>query len=331
MDLSQETEDFLRESVEYTLGLPVSTQTLQLKLRAAEEAQYHLRNQYLHLQSKLREKDEIIERARAEATLNAQALKKFVEENQKLAMECANLLGQCKRWERECSLYDHDREALMDFGNEADERAKEAEVRVHELEDEVKTLSEELQSYKYQYDEQSVGTSGEAAATEQMLLESLLASALGKDNVMSTAHSFLEANRGVDVFERMLSLWNSLRPSTQKVLALVAELTSLEKHKEHLRVNLDRAEEEVKVLFEENNILDEENKKLMRQLHRERNLHGSGGKHSGSVSSKGNKRKSSRKMCSQVEKKIDFGDADSLRQPLSPLQQYSPESRMHKK
>ena len=37
----------------------------------------------------------------------------------------------------------------------------------------------------------------------------------------------------------------SLRPSTQKVLALVAELTSLEKHKEHLRVNLDRAEEEV--------------------------------------------------------------------------------------
>ena len=73
-----------------------------------------------------------------------------------MAMECANLLGQCKRWERECSLYDHDREALMDFGNEADERAKEAEVRVHELEDEVKTLSEELQSYKYQYDEQSV-------------------------------------------------------------------------------------------------------------------------------------------------------------------------------
>lgn len=327
MDLSQETEDFLRESVEHTLGLPVSTRTLQLKLRAAEEAQHHLRNQYLHLQSKLKEKDEIIERARAEATLNAQALKKFVEENQKLAMECANLLGQCKRWERECSLYDRDREALMDFGNEADERAKEAEVRVHELEEEVRTLSEELQFYKYQNDEKSVGTSGEATATDQMLLESLLAYSFAKDDVVSTARSFLEANRGVDMFERMLSLWNSLRPSTQKVLALVAELKSLEKDKEHLRANLDRAEEEVKVLFEENNILDEENKKFMRQLQRERHLHGSGGKHSGSVSSKGNKRKSSPKMCSQVEKKIDFGDADSLREPLSPLQQYSPESR----
>ncbi|KAL3514223.1 hypothetical protein ACH5RR_026940 [Cinchona calisaya] len=331
MDLSQETEDFLRESVEYTLGLPVSTRTLQLKLRASEEAQHHLRNQYLHLQSKLKEKDEIIDRARAEASLNAQALKKFVEENQKLAIECGNLLGQCKKWERECSLYDYDREALMDFGNEADERAKEAEVRVHDLEEEVKRLSEELQFYKYQCDAQLVRTSAENITTEQMLLESLLAYAIGKDDVMPTAHAFLEANREVDVFDRMLRLWHSLRPPTQKVLALVAELKSLEKDKEHLRVNLDRAEEEVKALFEENNILDEENKKLMRQLHRERHMHDSGGKHSGSASSKGNKRKSSTKMCGQVEKKIDFSDTDSLRQPLSPLQQCSPESRMRKK
>jgi chromosome segregation ATPase len=88
--------------------------------------------------------------------MNAQALKKFVEENQKLAMECANLLAQCKRWERECSLYDHDREALMDFGNEADERAKEAETRVHELEEEVKRLSDELRFYKCQSESQTV-------------------------------------------------------------------------------------------------------------------------------------------------------------------------------
>lgn len=88
--------------------------------------------------------------------MNAQALKKFVEENQKLAMECVNLLGQCKKWERECSLYDRDREALMDFGNEADERAKEAEARVCELEEDVKTLSEELQFFKYQFEAQLV-------------------------------------------------------------------------------------------------------------------------------------------------------------------------------
>ena len=82
--------------------------------------------------------------------MNALALKKFVEENQKLAAECTNLLNQCKKWEKECSLYDHDREALMDFGNEADERAKEAEIRVYELEDKLRSLSEELQFYRHQ-------------------------------------------------------------------------------------------------------------------------------------------------------------------------------------
>ena len=35
--------------------------------------------------------------------MNAQAVKTFVEENQKLAMECSNLLSQCKKWERECA------------------------------------------------------------------------------------------------------------------------------------------------------------------------------------------------------------------------------------
>ena len=70
----------------------------------------------------------------AKASINAVALK----ENQKLATECSNLLATCNKWKRECSLYDHDREALMDFANEADERAKEAEVRNRDLAEEKK-------------------------------------------------------------------------------------------------------------------------------------------------------------------------------------------------
>lgn len=35
-------------------------------------------------------------------------------------------------------------------------------------------------------------------------------------------------------------------PSTQKVLSLAAEVKTLEKDKEHLRINLNRAEEEVR-------------------------------------------------------------------------------------
>lgn len=64
MDLSQETEDYIRESIEYSLGLPVSSQTLQLKLRASEESFVRLRTQYLSLRAKLKEKDETIERSR---------------------------------------------------------------------------------------------------------------------------------------------------------------------------------------------------------------------------------------------------------------------------
>ena len=37
-----------------------------------------------------------------------------------------------------------------------------------------------------------------------------------------------------------------LRPSTQKVLSLAAEVKTLEKDKEHLRMNLSKAEEEVR-------------------------------------------------------------------------------------
>lgn len=88
--------------------------------------------------------------------MNAVALKKFVEENQKLAVECSNLLASCNKWERECALYDHDREALMDFANEADERAKEAEIRNLDLEEEKKKLLEELRYYKFQLERQLV-------------------------------------------------------------------------------------------------------------------------------------------------------------------------------
>jgi len=40
-----------------------------------------------------------------------------------------------------------------------------------------------------------------------------------------------------------------LKPSTQRVLGLVAEVKSLENDKENLRVNLHRAEDEVRISF----------------------------------------------------------------------------------
>ncbi|KAI3670345.1 hypothetical protein L1987_87936 [Smallanthus sonchifolius] len=304
MDLPQEVDDYVRESIDYSIGLPVSTRTLELKLLSYEETERQLRHQYLYLKSKLKEKDEIIERVRAESTMNAQAVKKFVEENQKLVLECSNLLAQCNKWEKECSLYDHDREALMDFGNEADNRAKVAEIRARDLEEELTKLSKELVFYK----QQSEGKQHIDKLTS-------LAAEVSTDDVASTAHSFLEANSEAEVCQKMLQMWEScsLKPSTQKVLALASEMKILQKEKDHLRNNLTTAEEEVKVLFEENNVLDKENRRLMKSLQKERQLNNSGGKHN-SASLKNNKRKSSPRDCSPIEKKLDYSNSGSPRQ-----------------
>ncbi|KAG6626395.1 hypothetical protein I3843_15G040200 [Carya illinoinensis] len=326
-------DDYIKESIDHSLGLPVSTRTLDFKLQSSEEAQHRLRNRCLSLQTQLQEKEDVIEGVRAEASMNALALKKFVEENQNLAMECANLLCQRNKWERECSLYDRDREALMEFGNEADQRAKEAEIRVHELEEEVRRICDELQFYKHEYNMRAVDSSTEETVIENNLLESVLTTLIIKDDVASV-HGFLEANSNHESCQTMLKMWNCLRPSTQKVLSLAAKVKTLEKDKECLRINLTRAEEEVKVLFEENNILNEENTRLLRQYQKERSHgsgSGSGGKHTGSASAtaKSNKRKSIPKMSSPIEKKLDFNDLDLSRQPLSILQHNSPDPKMH--
>ncbi|KAB5568730.1 hypothetical protein DKX38_002523 [Salix brachista] len=399
MDLLQEIDDYIKETINESLGLPVSARTLQLKLRVYEDAYFRLRDQHLHLIGKFRQKDILIDRAKAEANMNAAAIKKFVEENQRLAAECANLVSQCNKWERECSLYDNDREALMEFGNEADERAreaeerakeaeeraKEAEIRVRELEEESGKAVEELQFYKHKchasrltelcefssgylhsckilpfnsvafdsskginftywivaqrnvhfVDTEMNGlltrkyclddSSAESIDMEENSLESILATLVGKDEVES-GQAYLEVNSGYESCQNLLKMWNSLRPSTRKVLSLAAKAKTLQQDKEHLRINLTRAEEEVKLLFEENSILDVENKRLLR---REQNFDGSGGKHTSSASAKRSKRKSSSRS-SPVESKIDSENIDSLRQPLSPLRHNSPGCRLYK-
>lgn len=80
--------------------------------------------------------------------MNAQALRKSIEQNQQLNAEINDLTASIERLNKECSLYDKDREALMEFGNDADERAREAEVRALEAEDAFRRLSEELNQSK---------------------------------------------------------------------------------------------------------------------------------------------------------------------------------------
>ncbi|KAK7321211.1 hypothetical protein VNO77_31605 [Canavalia gladiata] len=326
MDLPPEIDDYIKESIDHYMGLPVSSRTLQFKLRASQESHHQLRDQHLSLLAKLKEKDDLIKRARFEASINAQAVKKFVEENEKLALECESLVAQCEKLEKECALYDHDREALMEFGNEADERAQEAHARTLELERDLGLLEQELKKYKQK--NESVDSSSTNALGEENLLDSLLATVTSKDE--SSTYALLNANSVNEHSEKLLTMWNCLKPSTRRVLSLVAEVQSLENDKEHLRINLHRAEEEVKLLFDENSVLDEENKRLAKRC-KENNHIGSGGKLTGSTSAKSNKRKSSPKTSSPMARKIDFDDLDSARQPLSPLQYNSSDCRVYKK
>nr|XP_043637569.1 uncharacterized protein LOC122608533 [Erigeron canadensis] len=322
MDISQQVDDYLRESIEYSLGLPVSKRTLELKIQSYEEEKRDGQEKCWNLKEKLAEKDKTIEGLKAESSMNAKAVKKFVEENRRLAMECDNLLSQCHKWEDECSLYDRDVQVLMDFGNEADEKAKVAESRVCYLEEELSRLTEELQVFKQKAVGQKVGTLADKESTEYLLIDTLLSTLTEKDEIASTAHSFLEANSGIDVCQEMLKVWDSLSPSTLELLALASEIKKLQNDKDLLWINLTTAEEEVTALFDENNMLDKENTKLTNLLQKERQLFDSGGKHS-SESIKNYKRKSSPcpKENSPIEKKkTELSDpAGSPRQPLSPL------------
>ncbi|KAL5078514.1 hypothetical protein RYX36_006935 [Vicia faba] len=312
MSLPPEIDDFIKQCIDHSLGLPISPQTLDIMLRALKDSDQFLRHQNASLLDKLKEKDELIEQTKYEACLSAVAIKKFVEENQKLAVECENLVEYCLKLEKEFVLYENDREALIEFQNEAEERGREAYLRIEELERDI--IVYQMKIKECQEENESVDSSSTSMLEEESLLDSLLATVTTKDD--SSTYEFLVANNENEHCKKLLSMWSGLRQSTQRILSLVAEVMSLEKDKEHLRINLDRAEEEGKLLFVENSKLEKENKRLMMKL-------------SHSASAKSSKRKSSPKTSSPMRKKIDFDDLDSVssRQPFSPLQSNSPNCR----
>ncbi|KAF8099268.1 hypothetical protein N665_0247s0047 [Sinapis alba] len=249
MNLSRELDDYIKDTIDHSLGIPISIDALQKKLSAAQESQRRLREQYTSLVSRLKEKEQAIELARSEATINAQAVKKFVEENRKLSGECEDLAKQCKSWERECFLYHQDREALMEFGNESDERAREAESRVRELEEQVRTMKKQRVESDKKLEE------------EECLVDSVLAAFVNEEEI-KCGRVFLETNIED---QSLLSRWDELKPSRRKAVSLVSMVKRIEKEKECLILNLAKAEQEVELVCEQNRELDEENRKLLKQ------------------------------------------------------------------
>ena len=92
MELPQEFDGFFKHSIFNLLGLAVPEESFQLKIQSLEWSSYILRNHHLSILSKLKQKEQAIELIMAEACLSVQAMKKFVEENNKLAAECENFV-----------------------------------------------------------------------------------------------------------------------------------------------------------------------------------------------------------------------------------------------
>ena len=64
MELPQESDEFVKHSIDNLLGLPVPEDSLQLKIRSLESSSHILRNQYLSVLSKLKQKEQAVELAR---------------------------------------------------------------------------------------------------------------------------------------------------------------------------------------------------------------------------------------------------------------------------
>ncbi|CAN6252684.1 unnamed protein product [Urochloa humidicola] len=239
-------EEYVRDSIHSSLGLPVSDRSLRLKLLASEDQRHRLQDHVFSLEEDLRAANRRIELLKAEAAMNAAGLRRCVEDKEALAAAYAELNAKCVK---ECDLYERDLERAMESCDDLARENNDLRARLHQNPD---------------------------------------------------------------------------------LAALTARVQELEKDKEALKMNLDTAEAEVITLSEDNRVLDEENKRLLGLLEKERQRR-SERKKSASTSTKNKRKSSSLRDGSPAGRVLDFCGADSSRHPLSPLPHNSPDYRAHKK
>ncbi|KAI5068097.1 hypothetical protein GOP47_0016442 [Adiantum capillus-veneris] len=149
-------EEYFQHTISHTLQLSVSPTFLLAKLAQVEDSKYALEATVLSLQLRLLDLEERLNKFKDEASMNACALRKQVEENQKQVMENQRLQGQlnevsqrCIWLEEECSLYHNDRELFQGVAEEAEDRACRAEERCDEAESKMEKILAELNELKH--------------------------------------------------------------------------------------------------------------------------------------------------------------------------------------
>ncbi|KAJ7296901.1 hypothetical protein O6H91_08G061700 [Diphasiastrum complanatum] len=131
---SAEMDSYLEGSIAHLLGLSCSEEQLRQKLEQVEQAQRDLHSQVFYLQRRLQETQDKYQKAKEEASLSAQALRRQIAETQQLNEFCSLVTEECHRLEEECSLYHNDREIFLEAADDAEERAVDAENRASEAE-----------------------------------------------------------------------------------------------------------------------------------------------------------------------------------------------------
>ncbi|KMZ74177.1 hypothetical protein ZOSMA_133G00260 [Zostera marina] len=118
MDIPPETERYIKEIIDHSLDLPVSSETLQLKLIASEDARCRLQDKVFLLEDRVNEASTRLEKCKAEASMNAHGLRKCIQEKEEVIARCVDLTDQNSQFQRECVLYDQDIERLMESYDE---------------------------------------------------------------------------------------------------------------------------------------------------------------------------------------------------------------------
>ncbi|XP_020572282.1 myosin-10-like [Phalaenopsis equestris] len=247
--ISKETEDYIRESIEGSAGLPISEKTLKLKLLASEEDRRLLRDQNFMLQDRLREINTRFQSCKEEARMNARGLRKCIKDKETIVAKNAEKEKYCAELEKKCMLFQRELDKYMESCGELEKENYELRAQLQDI--------------------------------------------------------------------------SSLQ-------AIFAEVQSLQKDKDMLLKNLQRAEEEVKLLYKENRSLDEENKWLQRKLQREQKHHRSEHKHSTRDSSSRGKRKSRQGESKHFARETDI-DLDKPSRQRSHCYQNSPQSKRLKR
>ncbi|XP_064955351.1 uncharacterized protein LOC135607454 [Musa acuminata AAA Group] len=139
MDLSPGTE--------VSLGLPVSVESLSPKLLVSEDTRRRLQDQIFVLEDRLKESSKRLEQSRAESNMNAQGVRRCVEEKEVIVSQYADLVNHCRKLEEECSLYERDLERILES---CDELAKENEELRAQLQhiSSLESLAAEAESLK---------------------------------------------------------------------------------------------------------------------------------------------------------------------------------------